>query len=94
MSYMQIGIRHWMPIPTICPVNGLPDLVYVTVFFTVEHGEDPPELYAVRKRIRKLVTGRRMFMEDIARLVLNEFPAADCVQVRLLFDRHFVHLEG
>ena len=42
-------ISHWLPIITICPVNKLPDFIYVTIEF-----EDTfEELYQVRKTLFK-----------------------------------------
>lgn len=52
------------------------------------------ELYAVRRKVRKLVGWRCMFMEDVAVQVADAFPEAKCVTVRLAFNRHVVHIEG
>ena len=75
---------------TFCPVNHLPDLVYASVTF---EGDEVNELYAVRKRIRKLLSGRKVFMESLADDLANEFPTATTVSVRLMFDRHVVHVD-
>lgn len=88
---MAVTIRHWLPILTFCPVNNLPDLIYVSLTF--KNGKFV-ELYEARKKIRKLVSGRRMFMEDIASKLAYNFPDADEVTVRLAFDRHVVTLKG
>lgn len=84
---LQLRISHWLPIVTFCPVNRLPDFIYITVTF-----ESFAELYAVRKRIKKIASWRLRFMEDIAQDVLLAMPAAKEVEVRLLTGRHVVTL--
>lgn len=81
-----VKFRHWLPIITFCPVNGLPDLIYVTLEFDDAKLRD---LYQVRKQVRKLVSMKKMYMEDIAQRLLEQFPEA-MVTVRLAFDRHVV----
>ena len=81
-----VKIRHWLPILTFCPVNGLPDLIYVTVEFD-DNGLH--ELYDIRRQVRHLTQGKKMFMEDLAQLVFEEL-GADAVTVRLAFNRHVV----
>lgn len=78
--------RHWLPIITFCPVNNLPDLIYVTVVFQNKF----VELYKLRKNIRRAVSMRKMFMEDIADLISDMYPSAIKVEVRLAFNRHVV----
>lgn len=78
-------VRHWLPIVTFCPVNNLPDIVYVSVSFDTFE-----ELYAVRRKVRQLASWKKMFMEDIAKCVADEFPHACEVTVRLAFNRHIV----
>lgn len=85
----KVTIRHWFPILTFCPVNKLPDLLYVSL--TVE--DVFVELYAARKRIRKLLSGKLIFMEDAAELVLKEFSEASSVTVALAFNRHIVTMK-
>ena len=80
-----LNVRHWLPILTFCPVNNLPDLIYVTVKF-----ETFCELYAVRKKVRKLLSCKSIFMEDAAKLILDAFPDAAEVTVALAFNRHIV----
>ncbi len=82
----HVTIRHWFPILTYCPVNGRPDLIYVSLTFH-DHFE---ELYAVRKKVREMLRGRTMYMEAIAEMLLKEFPKAGQATVRLMFDRHVV----
>jgi hypothetical protein len=82
----HIRIRHWLPIVTFCPVNRLPDLIYISVTFSNEF----QELYQVRRRIKKVAQWKLMFMEDIANTVLSEFPTAKAVHLNLLFNRHSV----
>lgn len=83
----QVTVRHWLPIMTWCPVSNMPDLVYasVTWFDNKDH-----ELYAVRRRIRKLLAGRKCFMEELAVDLAKEFPDAHQVTVSLAFNRHYV----
>jgi hypothetical protein len=81
----SIRISHWLPIVTFCPVNKLPDVIYVTVEFP-----SFAELYAVRKRIRKLVSWKLCFMEDVAAMLRLEFPDATEIRVTLLTGRHVV----
>ena len=91
---MTIAVRHWLPIVTYCPVNHLPDLIYVTLHFEVRDGEQPPELYAVRKKVRALLSGRECFMEDLSKLLLKEFPGAYTIELRLALDRHYVRIDN
>jgi len=76
-------VSHWLPIVTFCPVNGLPDVIYVYVYV-----EGFSELYALRKQIRKLCSLRKCFMEDLAVDVLTAIPEASRVDVQLLTGRH------
>jgi hypothetical protein len=85
--HRNVIVRHWLPILTWCPVNHLPDLIYVSVIFTDDKDH---ELYAVRRQIRRIVRGRKRFMEDLAEDVLTAIPDAEAVTVRLAFDRHNV----
>lgn len=84
MALLRILITHWLPIVTFCPVNKLPDLIYVTV--TVEN--QFIELYEARRRIKRAAAWKLDFMEEIANDVLKEFPEAQEVKVALLFNRH------
>jgi hypothetical protein len=84
-NMLQLRISHWLPIVTFCPVNRLPDFIYITITF-----RSFEELYAVRKRIRKIAAWRLRFMEDIAQDILYAFPTAYEVEVRLLTGRHVV----
>lgn len=91
MAFTRTTIRHWLPIVTFCPVNKLPDLIYVSVDYDSEELEPPfQELYETRKQIRKLVSGKRMFMEDICSLLYKELKGCSSVTVTLLFGRHVV----
>ena len=92
MAFRRVSITHWFPIVTICPVNNLPDLIYITVDFDNDPVVNPQfnELYSVRKRIRKIASWKRAFMEDIADEMFNEFRGCSCVTVTLLFNRHTV----
>lgn len=78
-------ITHWFPIVTRCPVNGLPDPLFVSITFG-----DFAELYAVRKALRRAFSGKKMFMEDVAKEVARMYPDAKMVRVRLWFNRHIV----
>lgn len=84
---MRTVITHWLPIVTFCPVNNLPDLIFVEMTFS-----NFVELYAARKKLVKLVTLKTMYMEDIAKLVMKEL-GPDKVVVRLMFNKHRVELE-
>lgn len=81
-----VKFRHWLPILTFCPVNNLPDLIYVTLEF--EDGKSR-DLYQIRKQVRKHISGRTAYMEDLAEILLVHFPTA-VVTVRLMFSRHVV----
>lgn len=83
LSYL---IRHWLPILTFCPVNNLPDLLYVTLHFDDGIFRD---LYKVRKATRKMLSGRTAYMEDLARDLSTQYPTAT-VTVRLALSRHVV----
>jgi len=86
---MVVTIRHWVPIITFCPHNNLPDFIYISLIYKDKFRE----LYSIRKRIRSLISGRKLFMEDIAKEVSSEFTGADSVEVRLLFNRHIVKIQ-
>lgn len=87
----RVDITHWLPIVTFCPVNKLPDLLYITVTF---QDDELHELYNVRKQIRKAVSYKCMFMEDVAAEIKKAFPGAASVEVRLLTGRHIVTIKG
>lgn len=92
---MRICIRHWLPILTWCPVNNLPDLIYVTIHLEVDGPGNMLELYGVRREVRKLVSGQKMFMEDIALLVREYYldkGVRTGVEVRLFLNRHVVYV--
>lgn len=89
MPASSVVIRHWLPIVTFCPVNKLPDLLYVSLEF---RGDALVELYQVRRTVRKLASWKLAFMEDIARMIQQAYPEAYRVQVRLAFSRHVVSL--
>lgn len=94
---MKVIFRHWLPILTYCPVNNLPDLIYVSVHVDLDGPGQMLELYALRRTVRKLVSGSKAFMEDIAMQVqaylLAEMGVRAAVEVRLAFNRHVVYLE-
>ena len=87
MPHLRLTVSHWLPIITFCPVNGFPDVIYVYVTF-----DSFTELYAVRKKIRKLVSFKKMFMEEVAQTLLREIDGAFSVEVRLLTGRHVVKI--
>lgn len=80
-------VRHWLPIITFCPVNGMPDVIYISVEF-----DTFVELYQARKKIRKATMWKKMFMEDIGEAVRKLFPESLTITVRLAFDRHVVKI--
>jgi hypothetical protein len=86
--FMTTIITHWFPIITLCPVNNLPDPIYIEV----KCHDKFVELYAVRKLLRKKFAWRTLFMEDVAQEVLKEIPEASEVTVRLWFNKHTVKL--
>lgn len=92
MAVRRTQIRHWLPIITFCPVNHLPDLIYVEVEFNDETLDAMPvhELYGIRKRIRKVASFKKKFMEDIAADLFKEFQTCTSVTVTLAFGRHVV----
>ena len=79
-------IGTWFPIITRCPLSVLPDFVKVEL-----HCTGFVELYEARKKLRKLLTGKKMFMEDLAKLVLETFPEpVSACTVRLMWGPHIV----
>jgi len=93
MAVRHTQVRHWLPIITFCPVNHLPDLIYVEVAFRDDLLDDSApvhELYGIRKRIRKIAQFKKKFMEDIAADLFREFTTCDYVTVTLAFGRHVV----
>lgn len=87
MAGRIVRIRHWLPILTFCPVNHLPDLIYVEVEFD---DDELHELYAIRKRIRKIASFKKKFMEVICEELFSEFQGCTSVTVTLAFGRHVV----
>jgi len=79
-------IRHWFPIMTFCPVNKLPDLIYVSVRYEGIFAE----LYSVRRLVRAITSGKCKYMETLAAEVLDALPSAKSVTIRLAFNRHEV----
>jgi hypothetical protein len=88
--YMAVTLKitHWFPIVTFCPVNGLPDFVYVTVSFN-----EFQELYEVRRKIKSAIQFKKVFMEDAALFMKTLFPKSTSVEVRLMFSKHIVTVE-
>ena len=80
-----IRISHWLPIVTFCPVNGVPNFLYITVVFKNQFRE----LYSVRKEFKRFQFSK-CFMEDIADDLTKIFPDAVQVTVRLVTGRHIV----
>jgi hypothetical protein len=85
---MKVFIRHWLPIITRCPISIFPDLIYVTIEFE----NNFQELYEVRRKIRKCISGQKAFMEDLAEYIFMQFPTCKSVTLRLLFNRHVVSI--
>lgn len=83
---MITKIRHWLPIMTFCPVNHLPDFVYVTV----THKGQFVELYGARRKINRAIRFKKTYMEQLCEIVAKEFPQAAEIKVTLLFARHTV----
>lgn len=100
---MQIEISHWLPIPTYCPVNNKLDWLYVTATYVIDYRPPRdlryadnlsfPELYSIRRRIKELLHGKTIFMEDAAALVMQDL-GCQLVEVALMFRRHVVTMYG
>jgi hypothetical protein len=86
-AFTRIKITHWWPIVTFCPVNGKMDFIYIELMFS-----GFVELYEVRRKLRETFQGRTMFMEDVAMEALEMFPSARASRVRLMFNKHVVHV--
>ncbi len=84
-----ITITHWFPIITFCPVNSLPDFVFVEVEFTDKFAE----LYEVRRIIKRTIRFKKKFMEDLANDILCRFPEASAVRLRLMFNKHVITIK-
>lgn len=84
----KVTITHWLPIVTYCPVNNLPDFIYVECTY---HNQPFVELYQLRKRMRHLLQGRKLFMEECAELVHKELKP-DVTKVRLIFNKHIIEV--
>lgn len=80
-------ITHWLPIITFCPVNKLPDLIFVSIEF-----DHFMELYSVRRQIKGILQFKCLFMEDCAEVLATAFPTASFIEVSLIFNRHTVKL--
>lgn len=91
---LSTSIRHWLPIVTRCPVNGLPDVLWARV--DIDGFE---ELYALRRALFSGFFMRKMFMEDVAQEIWAR-AAVLCggrvrmVRVDLGFQRHVVTVSG
>lgn len=84
-------IKLWFPRITICPVNYLPDIIFISVEFRCEF----KELYGIRKQMKKAVPHfSKMYMEDVAKRLCAKFPDYHAVEVRLLFNKHIVRIEN
>jgi hypothetical protein len=78
-------ITHWFPIVTFCPVNNLPDFIFVKCTF-----DKFEELYEVRRRIRRAVQWKKMYMEEVCERIQQEFQQATTIEVSLMFGKHTV----
>ena len=81
-------VTTWLPIITRCPLAKLPDIIYIAVTFNSFE-----ELFKVRKELRKNYSMKRMFMEDIAKDVLETYPNAIKCEVSLVTRRHVATAE-
>lgn len=91
MNKRTVCVRHWLPIITFCPVNSLPDFIYVSITF---EGNTFVELYGIRRKIRKSIQWKKIFMEDAAAILLSEIHGSSTVEVALMFGRHIVRLKN
>lgn len=91
------AFRHWFPILTICPVNGMPDFIYVSIEWEAPTETAFLDLYLVRKLVRRTLSMRRISMEAASRLVLVAFyqqfrSVPSAITVSLMFNRHVTYL--
>lgn len=105
-SQRRVIYRHWWPVVTFCPVNHLPDFLWVSIQFRDRvtmpgvawpSGHEstfcqPPDLYAIRRTIRYVLRWRKLTMEEAAERLLAAFPEATGVRVALAFERHTVDM--
>ena len=89
MPTLAVSISHWLPIVTFCPVNKLPDVIYITVYL-----DSFAELYEVRRRIRRFAMWKIVFMEELAEGLFCELYDLDVnsVEVKLFTGRHIVRI--
>ena len=88
----NITYKHWLPLITRCPVNGLLDICYVEV-----RSPDMVDLYKIRKIIHSYFW-KKEFMEDVAAGILDRVSQLKCrvteVKMTLLFNRHKITVTG
>lgn len=97
-----VTYRHWLPAITRCPVNGWPDLLYVSAKVDMPEGKFV-DLYRVRRVLRPAFL-MQISMEELALalfhglqggLELNHQPGRVLsVTVRLAFGRHEVTINA
>ncbi len=98
MNYipMYVTVTHWLPIPTRCPKSIWPDFLYVEIDYCLLPNDDFfPEIYRIRKTIRKTIQWKKQYMEDLARLLANTkniSQNAIAIRIRLPFNRHVVEI--
>jgi hypothetical protein len=86
----HVTITHWFPVITFCPINGLPDFIFVECVFI---NKPFMELYNVRKIIRRTLQGKKLFMEECAELVHQNLKC-DETTIRLIFNKHTVSIKN
>lgn len=97
---MLVSYTHWLPVVTRCPVNGLPDALFLWVSLDVpDDNTNTPELYALRKRCFGGFFMKKMFMEDVALEVFQRAKEAygdqlRTVELRLMFNKHHILVLG
>ena len=91
-----ITITHWFPIITRCPLSIWPDFVFVEVDYILTPMDDFfPEIYHIRKTIRKTIQWKKAYMEDLALLLAETKELgnrATAIRVRFPFNRHIVEI--
>lgn len=92
-------VRHWWPIVTFCPFNGMPDFLWVSVqMLTVSPDyystarEEVIDLRIIRRKVRAAIGWKKISMEDACRKAAQALPGmfVQMVVVRMLASRHVV----
>lgn len=77
---MRIVISHYLPVVTRCPVNRLPDVLYLEAEF-----DGQAEVYEVRRLLTRGFFLRLMWMEQVVETAaqrLRDFALREGVQLK------------